>query len=129
MADPHADLIDRLLASGKISRDTRAELGEFKQELANGTLDAGDRRYLEALGQRLLGARRRGGEDGAAGEPPLEQEGEDEGDDEGLGDQGLWDVDEDAELTGWRDRAEKAELRVAELEAEVAALKTRLGES
>lgn len=119
MADPTAELIDRLLASDKISSDTRSELGEFKQELQNGKLDAGDRRYVEALGQRLLGMRAPANDDG----PAL-----DDGDGEEELDDGLWDLGEDEELRGWRERAEQAELRVAELEAEVAALKTRLGE-
>lgn len=123
MADPIAELIDRLLASDKISSDTRGELGEFKQELKNGNLDAGDRRYVEALGQRLLGTRKPANDDGALADDEVEDEEEEELD------EGLWDIGEDEELRGWRERAEAAELRVAELEAEVAALKTRLGES
>ena len=120
MADPTAELIDRLLASDKLSSDTRSELGECKQELQNGKLDGADRRYVEALGQRLLGVRAPANDDGGfAGEA---EEGSEVLDDN------LWDLGEDEELQGWRERAEKAELRVAELEAEVAALKTRLGE-
>ena len=118
MADPTAVLIDRLLASDKLSSDTRSELGEFKQELQNGKLDGADRRYVEALGQRLLGMRAPANDEGPTAEEPEEELGDD-----------LWDIGEDEELRGWRERAEQAELRVAELEAEVAALKTRLGES
>lgn len=120
MADPTAELIDRLLASDKLSSDTRSELGEFKQELQSGKLDGADRRYVEALGQRLLGVRAPANDDG-----DLSGDGDDESEEL---DDNLWDLGEDEELQGWRERAEKAELRVAELEAEVAALKTRLGE-
>jgi len=123
LADSTADLIDRLLASGKLMPDTREELVEFKQALTKGPLDSADKRYVESLGERLLGARRTARDDGDT----LQEEADDDA--IALADQGLWDLGEDEELKGWRDRAEKAELRVAELEAEVAALKLRLGES
>lgn len=123
MADSTAELIDRLLASGKLSPETREELLEFKQALAKDGLDATDRRYVDSLGQRLLGARRAANDD----QDSLQEEADD--DLVALADQGLWDVGEDEELRGWRERAEQAEIRVAELEAEVAALKIRLGES
>ena len=41
----------------------------------------------------------------------------------------IWDVGEDDELRQWRERAETAEARVAELEAELAQLKDRLDQA
>lgn len=119
MADPTADLIDRLLASGKVSRDTRAELGEFKTDLANGRLMGEDRRYVESLAARLLGVGAAANDDRAV---PEESEGEDEAD-EGTS---FWEDGEDPEIEALRQRAEAAEARVAELEAEIAALRNRL---
>ncbi len=119
MADPTADLIDRLLASGKVSRDTRAELGEFKTDLANGRLMGEDRRYVESLAARLLGVGAAANDDRAV---PEESEGEDAAD-EGAS---FWEEGEDPEIEALRQRAEAAEARVAELEAEIAALRSRL---
>jgi hypothetical protein len=114
VAEQSVELIDRLLRSDKLSRDTREELNEYRQQALQGSLDSGDRRYVEALGSRLLGT----GE--VANDDRVEVE-----EREDL-DNNLWDVDEDEELRSWRERAEAAEARVAELEAEVAALKDRL---
>ena len=121
MADPTAELIDRLLASGKVSRETRAELGEFKTELANGRLAGDDRRYVQSLATRLLGVGRVANDDGEMAADEAESE-VDEGDN-------LWDAGEDPEIETLRQRAEAAEARVAELEAEIAGLKARLGEA
>jgi len=116
VAEQSAELIDRLLRSDKLTRDTREELNEFRQQAAQGTLEPGDRRYVEALASRLLGtATGPANDDGGGaldGNEPLEEN--------------LWDVGEDQELAQWRERAEAAESRVAELEAELAALKDRL---
>jgi polyhydroxyalkanoate synthesis regulator phasin len=114
VAEQSAELIDRLLRSDKLSRETREELNEFRQQAAQGALDGGDRRYVEALASRLLGT----GE--VANDDRVEVE-----DHETLNTD-LWDVGEDEELRSWRERAETAERRVTELEAEVAALKDRL---
>jgi hypothetical protein len=122
VADPTAELIDRLLASGKVSRDTRAELGEFKTDLSNGRLMAEDRRYVESLAARLLGVGAAANDDRAVAD---EGEEEAEADDGG----GFWEDGEDPEIEALRQRAEAAEARVAELEAEVALLKSRLGEA
>lgn len=113
MADPIAELIDRLLASGKLSGETRGELGEYKQELANGRLEAGDRRYVEALAQRLLGTRA----------PANDAAAPDEEASESLDSEALWDIGEDSEIAELRARAEAAEARVAELEQEIERLK------
>lgn len=118
VADPTAELIDRLLASGKVSSDTRDELRSYKDDLAKGQLEGGDRRYVEALASRLLGTSVDSGEEMA--------EDEDEG---SLDDEDLWDVGEDAEVADLRARAEAAEARVQELEAEVAQLKQQLGQA
>lgn len=119
MADPTAELIDRLLASGKVSRDTRAELGEFKTDLANGRLMGEDRRYVESLAARLLGVGAAANDDRAAAP---------EGDEEAEADDGgsFWEDGEDPEIEALRQRAEAAEARVAELESELAALRSRL---
>lgn len=119
MADPTADLIDRLLASGKLSRETRAELGELKGELLNGRLPVEDRRYIESMAQRLLGAGAAANDDRVAADEDEDAEVADEG-------ESLWDVGEDPEIEELRQRAEAAEARVAELEAELAALRQRL---
>jgi hypothetical protein len=122
VADPTAELIDRLLASGKVSSDTRDELRGYKDDLAKGRLEGGDRRYVEALASRLLGASVVGDE--AAGEETAGDE--DEG---SLDDEDLWDAGEDAEMAELQARAEAAEARVQELEAEVARLKQQLGQA
>ena len=48
-----ARLIDRLLARKTISETLRAELGEFKSNIAKGEFDAMDRAYIAALAKRL----------------------------------------------------------------------------
>ena len=108
------ELIDRLLRSDKLSRDTRDELNEFRQQAAQGSLDPGDLRYVEALASRLLGTGGPVGDEAVLGE------------DREVLEANLWDVGEDQELRQWRERAEAAERRVAELEAELAQLKDRL---
>jgi len=114
VADESVELIDRLLRSDKLTRDTREELNDYRQQAAQGTLEPGDRRYVEALAQRLLGA---GGP--ANDDRPVDDEREPLG-------ENLWDAGEDQELAALRERAETAERRVAELEAEIAQLKDRL---
>lgn len=117
MAEQSVELIDRLLRSDSLSRDTREELNEFRQQALKGALDAGDRRYIEALAARLLGTGAAAIDDGA---DPEERE---------ALDTNLWDIGEDEELRSWRERAETAERRVAELEAEVAQLRDRLDQA
>ncbi len=124
MADPTAELIERLLASGKVSRETREELGTFKQDLSNGQLDGGDRRYVEALAARLLGVGRPANDDRVTSDSDAVDEDEEAADD----DESLWDVGEDPETAALRERAEAAEARVAELEAEIASLKGQASE-
>ncbi len=122
VADPTAELIDRLLASGKVSSDTRDDLRGYKDDLAKGRLEAGDRRDVDALAARLLGVSSGGDDTG---------DGESAGDENAapLDDEDLWDVGEDAEIAELRARAEAAEARVQELEAEVARLKQQLGQA
>jgi hypothetical protein len=56
VASPDADettrLIDRLLRKG-VSDDLRGDLTEMKRQLADGSLDQEDRRYVRALAKRL----------------------------------------------------------------------------
>ena len=111
------ELIDRLLRSDKLSSDTRAELNEFRKQENQGGLDAGDVRYIEALASRLLGTGEVTRDDAVLGEDPEVLDGN------------IWDVGEDDELRQWRERAETAEARVAELEAELAQLKDRLDQA
>ena len=111
------ELIDRLLRSDKLTRDTREELNEFRQQAAQGSLDAGDVRYVEALAARLLGTGGPAADDGVLGEEREVLEGN------------LWDAGEDEEVSQLRERAETAERRVAELEAELAQLRDRLDQS
>lgn len=94
MSENTAALIERLLASSKLSSDTRAELNDFKQDLANGKLDEADRHYIEALAQRLFGGAR-SAEDGA--EPPIAGAEDD-----------LWDLGEDPEVVALREAVEAA---------------------
>jgi hypothetical protein len=47
-------LIDRLLRKG-VSESTREDLIEMKRQLADGSLDDDDRRYVRALAKRLGG--------------------------------------------------------------------------
>jgi len=51
-ADETARLIDRLLRKG-VSENTREDLTEMKRQLAEGSLDQEDRRYVRALAKRL----------------------------------------------------------------------------
>jgi hypothetical protein len=51
-ADETARLIDRLLRKG-VSENTRGDLTEMKRQLAEGSLDQEDRRYVRALAKRL----------------------------------------------------------------------------
>jgi len=51
-ADETARLIDRLLRKG-VSENLREDLSEMKRQLAEGSLDSDDRRYLRALAKRL----------------------------------------------------------------------------
>jgi hypothetical protein len=111
------ELIDRLLRSDKLSRETREELNEFRPQAAQGGLDPGDVRYVEALASRLLGTGGATGDDGVLGEEREVLEGN------------LWDTGEDEEIAQLRERAEAAERRVAELEAELAKLRDRLDQS
>ncbi len=104
MAQDTAGLIKALLNSGKISADTREDLEEFQNELAEGALDQSDTRYVQALAARLL--------DGARVEFSDDEEEEEE-------------IDE-SEWDALEERAEEAEARVAELEAEVEALQNRI---
>lgn len=106
MSQETLNLIDRLLAKDSISSDLRVELQEFRVAAEAGSLDGADRGYVAALAQRLLGVERAANDDGEALSPADD----------------LWD-DEDQETKAWRLRAEKAEARVAELEAELAKLK------
>jgi len=46
-------LIERLLEKSELSEETRAELRDFKKDIAAGEFDAMDRRYLKALSARL----------------------------------------------------------------------------
>ena len=48
-----AELIDRLLASSAVSAATKEELQGFRQDLAKGSLDPGDRKYLHDLARRI----------------------------------------------------------------------------
>jgi ribosomal protein L29 len=123
VAEQSVELIDRLLRSDKLSRDTREELNDFRQQAASGGLDPGDLRYVESLASRLLG-----GGSGAGAAANVEGGEEPEGEHAAL-DANLWDVGEDEELRSWRERAEAAEARVAELETELAALKDRLDQA
>jgi uncharacterized membrane protein YebE (DUF533 family) len=118
VADQSVELIDRLLRSDKLSRDSREELNEFRQQALQGALDPGDRRYLEALASRLLGTGT-----AAANDDHVDAE------EHEVLDANLWEVGEDDELRAWRERAEIAEKRVAELEAELAALRDRLDQT
>ena len=111
------ELIDRLLRSDKLTRDTREELNEFRQQAAQGSLDPGDVRYVEALASRLLGTGEVTSGDAVLGEEREVLEGN------------LWDSGEDEEVSQLRERAETAERRVAELEAELAKLRDRLDQS
>ena len=52
MPDETARLIDRLLRKG-VSEDLREDLTEMKRQLAEGSLDQEDRRYVRALAKRL----------------------------------------------------------------------------
>jgi len=121
MSDKSAALIDRLLKSGKISADTREDLETYREDLAEGELDQADRRYIQALAERVLG------EGGAASTADADAEDEEAYDEE--------EVDEELieELESWQARAEEAEAeveelraRVEELEAEVARLQEAL---
>ena len=109
------ELIDRLLRSDKLSASTREELNDFRQQAAQGSLDPGDVRYVEALASRLLGS---GG--------PVSDVGAALGEEREVLEGNLWDTGEDEEITQLRERAEAAERRVAELEAELAKLRDRL---
>lgn len=51
-ADETTRLIDRLLRKG-VSENTREDLTEMKRQLAAGSLDQEDRRYVRALAKRL----------------------------------------------------------------------------
>jgi hypothetical protein len=51
-ADETTRLIDRLLRKG-VSENTREDLNEMKRQLAEGSLDQEDRRYVRALAKRL----------------------------------------------------------------------------
>ena len=51
-ADETTRLIDRLLRKG-VSETTREDLTEMKRQLADGSLDNEDRRYVRALAKRL----------------------------------------------------------------------------
>lgn len=51
-ADETTRLIDRLLRKG-VSENLREDLGEMKRQLAAGSLDNEDRRYVRALAKRL----------------------------------------------------------------------------
>lgn len=46
-------LLDRMLASGKLSEDTAQELRDFQDDLAKDMLDPADAAYAEALARRL----------------------------------------------------------------------------
>ncbi len=48
-----AELIRRLLASSAASAATREELEGFRQDLAKGSLDPADRKYLHDLARRI----------------------------------------------------------------------------
>jgi hypothetical protein len=48
-----AKLIDRLMARKDISRQTRDELADLKQDIKNGEFGAMDSRYIRALAKRL----------------------------------------------------------------------------
>jgi hypothetical protein len=48
-----ARLVERLLARKNISSTLREELGDFKQSIADGSIDAMDSRYIRALAKRL----------------------------------------------------------------------------
>jgi hypothetical protein len=50
--DETTRLIDRLLRKG-VSENTREDLTEMKRQLAEGSLDQEDRRYVRALAKRL----------------------------------------------------------------------------
>lgn len=106
MSQETLNLIDRLLAKDSISSDLRVELQDFRTQAEAGSLDGADRGYVAALAQRLLG---------------IERAANDDGETQSLAED-LW-SDEDQETKTWRLRAEKAEARVAELEAELAKLK------
>ena len=51
-ADETTRLIDRLLRKG-VSDDLRGDLTEMKRQLADGSLEQEDRRYVRALAKRL----------------------------------------------------------------------------
>ena len=59
-SDPESDdaddaaLIDRLLAKPDLASQTREELEDLKEDLADGEFTAMDRRYLKALQKRLF---------------------------------------------------------------------------
>lgn len=50
-----AELIDKLLASSAVTASTKDELRGFKDDLAKGTLDPLDRKYLHDLARRIGG--------------------------------------------------------------------------
>lgn len=47
------NLLDAMLTSRKLSPETAADLHGFKEDLAQGRLDAADAAYVEALARRL----------------------------------------------------------------------------
>ncbi|WP_425404123.1 hypothetical protein [Hwanghaeella sp.] len=50
-----AELIDSLLAAEGLSDDTRDELMDYKQDIAEGEFTEADSQYLRALAKRLAG--------------------------------------------------------------------------
>jgi hypothetical protein len=50
-----AELIDKLLASSAVTASTKDELRDFKDDLAKGSLDPLDRKYLHDLARRIGG--------------------------------------------------------------------------
>jgi hypothetical protein len=55
LAGDDVQLIDNLLASSAVSADTKGELRGFRDDLAKGTLDPADRKYMRDLARRVGG--------------------------------------------------------------------------
>ncbi len=56
-ADTSGDtaLIEKLLARDDLSEETREELEDYKEDIAEGEFSAADSRYLQALAKRISG--------------------------------------------------------------------------
>ncbi|MEO1192175.1 MAG: hypothetical protein AAFY02_10485 [Pseudomonadota bacterium] len=114
MPQDTALLIKALLASGKISDDTREDLEDFREDLAKGRLEASDKGYVEALAARVLDGKVKVSSSRRDDEEPDEDDEDEE------------DFDDEAEWEALEERAETAEVRVEELEAKVEEMQRRI---